>query len=61
MSDDLLWQVFTDTGDPLCWLMHRAAENQTIKMGRGMTPDPSDEQGTYVQNDKRANTPRGKI
>lgn len=24
MSDDLLWQVFTDTGDPMCWLMHRA-------------------------------------
>lgn len=26
MHEEFLWQVFTDTGDPLCWLMHRAAE-----------------------------------
>lgn len=25
MQDDILWQVFKDTGDPLCWLIHRAA------------------------------------
>lgn len=23
MSSDGFWQVFTDTGDPLCWLLTR--------------------------------------
>ncbi len=27
MPDDLLWQMFTETGDPLCWLYFRAAVN----------------------------------
>lgn len=24
MDDDILWQLFADTGDPLSWLMYRA-------------------------------------
>ena len=24
MNDEIFWQVFTDTGDPLCWLLYRA-------------------------------------
>lgn len=27
MPEDILWQMFTETGDPLCWLLHRAAAN----------------------------------
>jgi len=23
MQDDFLWQIFKDTGDPLCWLLLR--------------------------------------
>ncbi len=26
MSDDILWQVFADTGDPMSWLIYRASE-----------------------------------
>ncbi len=26
MNDDILWQVFADTGDPMSWLMYRASE-----------------------------------
>lgn len=26
MQDDLMWQLFTDTGDPLAWLMCHASE-----------------------------------
>lgn len=40
MSDNLFWQVFTDTGDPLCWLMHRAAEKSNNKDGAGDDPKP---------------------
>lgn len=40
MSEDLFWQVFTDTGDPLCWLMHRAAEKSNNKDGAGDDPRP---------------------
>ena len=31
MNDEFFWQVFADTGDPLCWLMHRAAEKYNNK------------------------------
>ncbi len=31
MHDKFFWQIFTDTGDPLCWLMHRAAEKYNNK------------------------------
>ena len=24
MENDIFWDVFRDTGDPLCWLMSRA-------------------------------------
>ena len=27
MQDDLFWQLFTDTGDPLGYLYYRAAQN----------------------------------
>lgn len=26
MSEEIFWQMFTDTGDPLGWLLKRAAE-----------------------------------
>lgn len=29
MSDDILWQVFADTGDPMSWLMYRASEKES--------------------------------
>ena len=28
MSDLDYWQVFKETGDPLCWLMYRAADKK---------------------------------
>ena len=31
MNDEFFWQVFADTGDPLCWRMHRAAEKYNKK------------------------------
>ena len=31
MSDDILWQVFAETGDPMSWLMYRASERQKNK------------------------------
>lgn len=58
MNDEFFWQVFADTGDPLCWLMHRAAENIIIKTGRRMTSCPEGEQGTYVQDHKGTDTQR---
>lgn len=27
MPDEILWQMFKETGDPLCWLIHRAVVN----------------------------------
>ncbi len=40
MPDSLFWQVFTDTGDPLCWLMHRAAEKSNHIDGAEENPQP---------------------
>ncbi len=31
MSDDILWQIFAETGDPMGWLMYRASEKQNRK------------------------------
>lgn len=31
MTDDTFWKVFTDTGDPMCWLMCRAADRNPPK------------------------------
>ncbi len=28
MSNEILWQVFADTGDPMSWLMYRASEKR---------------------------------
>ena len=25
MKKDLLWQIFLDTGDPMCWVLYRHA------------------------------------
>lgn len=25
-KQDLLWQLFEDTGDPMCWLMYRRGD-----------------------------------
>jgi hypothetical protein len=33
MNDKTLWQIFTDTGDPVCWLMYRAAERKPEASG----------------------------
>lgn len=36
MSDEILWQMFADTGDPMSWLMYRASEkNKSNKPGGG--------------------------
>lgn len=29
MEQNDYWQVFRETGDPLCWLMYRAAKRET--------------------------------
>ena len=40
MSDEILWQVFADTGDPMSWLMYRASErNKNNKPAKG-APSP---------------------
>lgn len=31
MPEDILWQLFKETGDPLCWLIHRAAVKKKDK------------------------------
>lgn len=36
MNGELLWQMFCDTGDPLCWLMCRAAENEDKEEGENL-------------------------
>ncbi len=28
MSDEILWQVFADTGEPISWLMYRASKRR---------------------------------
>lgn len=47
MSDDILWQIFAETGDPMSWLMHRASEKQREKQENKTTsaeecPSPED-------------------
>lgn len=39
MSDDILWQIFADTGDPVSWLFYRA--NHIDK--KNETPGAEDE------------------
>lgn len=31
MPDDVFWEAFADTGEPLCWLMHRASVKEDKK------------------------------
>ena len=31
MESDALWQAFAETGDPICYLLYRAAEAFTIE------------------------------
>ncbi len=40
MPEDMFWQVFTDTGDPMCWLLHRAAQKSDKKDGAEDKPSP---------------------
>ena len=48
MTDDTFWKAFTDTGDPMCWLMCRAADRNTPKSSEDkkraaeQNPAPSD-------------------
>ncbi len=43
MSDDILWQVFAETGDPMSWLMYRASEKQKQnKVSAEAAPSPED-------------------
>lgn len=68
MTDDTFWKVFTDTGDPMCWLMCRAADrnppksSEDKKRAAEQSPRPPTE-GRYidVQNDKGTRTARGPI
>ena len=39
MSENNLWQLFTDTGDPLCWLYCRAAARYDKKDNEKSTED----------------------
>ena len=40
MSDEILWQIFADTGDPMSWLMYRASEKNKSNKPAGETPSP---------------------
>ncbi len=40
MSDEILWQVFADTGDPMSWLMYRASEKRMNNTAAEETPSP---------------------
>ncbi len=31
MTNDTVWQIFAETGDPMCWLMYRASEKRNKK------------------------------
>ena len=35
MREDMFWQAFEDTGDPMCWLVYKAAERSENKDGAG--------------------------
>lgn len=42
MISENLWQVFKDTGEPICWLLSRMAEPENKKekdAGERRTPD----------------------
>ena len=34
MKNDMLWKLFTETGDPVCWLYCRAAEKNKDRKKR---------------------------
>ena len=40
MSDEILWQMFADTGDPMGWLMYRAWEKNKSNKPAEETPSP---------------------
>ena len=40
MSNDVFWQAFEDTGDPMCWLVYKAAENTDNNDGVRDEPQP---------------------
>ena len=46
MERDIFWEVFRDTGDPLCWLMTRAGKQDRAKDGK-----------TTEQREKRPSVP----
>ena len=33
MKTDAIWQAFAETGDPLCYLLYKAAEDKKPKKG----------------------------
>ena len=35
IDHDLLWQLFLETGDPLCWLEYRRQRAGTGREGKG--------------------------
>ena len=38
MEKDAFWNVFRDTGDPVCWLLSRAARRQRGAGGKKREP-----------------------
>ncbi len=34
MKNNAIWQTFTDTGDPLCYVLYKAMEKMTIQEAR---------------------------
>ena len=41
MSNEILWQVFADTGDPMSWLIYRASEKgKKNETSAGVMPSP---------------------
>ncbi len=39
MTDDTFWMMFADTGDPMSWLMYRAAEKKPEKSADDRPPE----------------------
>lgn len=46
MTPDGFWELFSDTGDPFCWLMSRAEQRE--RRGAPALPETAGTEGTDV-------------
>lgn len=38
MKSDAIWQAFTETGDPICYMLYRAVRSGTAQVRSGGQP-----------------------